>query len=153
MTDNDIIKALECCIPSYHKNCKECVYSKHKSHGISVKTCSEVMRIDLFNLINRRKSEIERLIAKYRHIDAEIPRFKAKAVKEFAEDVQEEISDAIHSNYNAKEEKENKCKKLGIPANLDGGFLQYCDGKIDALSGLASYIDNLVNEIVGNNNG
>ena len=75
--------------------------------------------------------------------------FKAEAYKEFAEKVQGEIDDAIHSNYNAKEERQAKCKKFGIPIDAEDSFLMYCDGKIKALSGINSYIDNILNEIIG----
>lgn len=53
MNDNDIIKALECCI---NDNCKDCPFrSIPKAKG-----CAK--RIDLaLDLINRQKAEIERL--------------------------------------------------------------------------------------------
>lgn len=161
MTDNDIIKALPNVAYAGH-SCSKCKFDSGKGDDrCGLKGC-KITR-NALDLINRQKAEIERLRAECgnqstlwsKHYESifETARetAKAEAIKEFAEDIQEEISDAIHSNYNAKEEKEARCKKLGIPANLDGGFLQYCDGKIDALSGIASHIEHLVKEMVGDN--
>ena len=57
MTDNEIVKVLECCAnnnctydcPFYHDSCIKCKYSS-----------SEIIRF-AFDLINRQKAEIERL--------------------------------------------------------------------------------------------
>lgn len=54
MTDNDIIKALECCSSTY--NCNTCEY--HNRH------CNGDLNVplkDALDLINRQKAEIERL--------------------------------------------------------------------------------------------
>ena len=54
MTDNEIIKALECCI-SENNSCKGCPYI---SFGLD---CTEKRNNDCIDLINRQKAEIERL--------------------------------------------------------------------------------------------
>lgn len=54
MNDNDIIKALECC--ALNKNCAECPLCR-----TSREPCRVVLAREAFNLINRLKSEIERL--------------------------------------------------------------------------------------------
>ena len=72
MTDKEIIKALECCISDGY-TCVECPYADTK-HMIgdeyelmpNGKTydefgCDEWLKIDLFDIINRQKAEIERL--------------------------------------------------------------------------------------------
>ena len=136
MIDNEIIKALECCIPSYHKNCNECVYSKNKSAGLSVKVCSEDMRSDALDLIKRQKAEIERLTSgkcvylsddetteycvegpcPYYKTEAQI---RAEAIKEFAE----------------------RLKKI---SNISGDILGWRDVTTNEMD-----IDNLVKEMVG----
>jgi cell division septum initiation protein DivIVA len=112
MTDAEIIKALECCIPSYHKKCDNCAYSKNKSHGLSVRVCSEDMRQDALDLINRQKAEIERLETEYESVYEQaradilgnmadggtschwcIEQHKAEAIKEFAKKVKELFAD------------------------------------------------------------
>ena len=56
MTDNEIVKALECCADE-HEDCKNCpVYDFCKEH-------SHEMVKATFDLINRQKAEIEALIA------------------------------------------------------------------------------------------
>ena len=72
MTDNEIIKALECCT-SDGCTCRECPYEDTKhivnkefetmSNGKTYDAwnCDEWLKIDLLDLINRQKAEIERL--------------------------------------------------------------------------------------------
>lgn len=58
MTDNEIIKALECCISNY--KCRECHY-KPKEHTKSTLGCSlEVVKYAL-DLINSQKEQIKKL--------------------------------------------------------------------------------------------
>lgn len=84
MTDNEIIKALEClsgvCIP-----CKRCAYRK-----IGYPKCKTQAALDALNLINRQKAEIGTLekAIKVQEImldnqDYMIKKAKAKAVKDF----------------------------------------------------------------------
>lgn len=55
MTDNEIIKALECCKTSDSDSCKKCpLYNGNKP-------CKENLDEHIFDLINRQKAEIERL--------------------------------------------------------------------------------------------
>lgn len=75
MTDNEIIKALECCSSTSILDCADCPYwGTRRSCGV------KQMKKDALNLINRQKAEIEEL-QKYKH-DYYV--LKAKAVKEFA---------------------------------------------------------------------
>ena len=110
MTDNEIIKALECCT-SDKCTCSECSYeyTKHikneefevMSNGKSYDewSCDEWLKCDLLDLINRQQAEIVKLqkyhddmenaIYSFREDQAEVKFFKgrirAEAVKEFAE--------------------------------------------------------------------
>lgn len=54
MTDEQIIKALECCI--YDTTCQECPYNE-------LPECISVRHKNLLGLINRQKAEIEKLNA------------------------------------------------------------------------------------------
>lgn len=56
MTDNEIIKALECCQREYDKNCKQCPYNKYSITG-----CRGELRKDTLDFINRLQAENERL--------------------------------------------------------------------------------------------
>ena len=59
MTDNDIIKALECCLGE-HAMCDVCPYEKTSE---SVRGCMDNLLEDTFSLINRQKVEIDFLRA------------------------------------------------------------------------------------------
>lgn len=72
MSDEDIVRALECCLLTYGKKCEECPYEKHKPYAISTKTCSDKMRKDLLSLVNRQKVEIGILIRKHDTLRDEI---------------------------------------------------------------------------------
>lgn len=83
MTDNEIIKVLECCIDGL---CRECPLSKSELCGDSF-----VME-DALALINRQKAEIERLENSLAISKKETKRYVAQcqtirsdAIKEFAE--------------------------------------------------------------------
>ena len=98
MTDNEIIKALECCMKD---DCENCPYF---ANGLF--ECGEHFNEDVLDLINRQKAEIERLKAEcgnqsalwskhYENIfetakeTVKAEAVKAEAVKEFAERLKE----------------------------------------------------------------
>ena len=56
MTDNEIVKALECCISNTDENCNKCVCS-----GSNV-SCVDVLLQNALDLINRQNAEKEALI-------------------------------------------------------------------------------------------
>ena len=76
MTDEQIIKALECCSTDVRENtCPKCAfYKKHR--------CSTLMLNAVSDLIIRQKAEIERLLQK-------LQQAKSEAIKEFAEELKE----------------------------------------------------------------
>lgn len=94
MTDNEIVKALECCfIEREHTNCPL------KQFGSNVTECRREMAKNALDLINRQKEEIERLgtateeaVACYNRMESlyhikcvELKVAKAEAIKAFAE--------------------------------------------------------------------
>ena len=85
MTDNEIIKALECC-PS-------------KEYIVTYYDDEEIIVGDILTFIKRQQAEIERLEAEYTRACAERDArictadfFKAEAIKEFAERLKEKSS-------------------------------------------------------------
>ena len=56
MTDNEIIKALECCKKGTALTCKDCPLYEDKGH-----TCITILTYNALELINRQKADIERL--------------------------------------------------------------------------------------------
>ena len=117
MTDNEIIKALECCIRTEEK-CDECPY------WLDYARCSNALRKDALDLINRQRAEIEELEAEIdkQHEQAKadilgnmadggtschwcIEQHRAIAVKEFAERLKATYQDCkfpIIRNINAR---------------------------------------------------
>ena len=102
MTDNDIIKALECCVVS-DDSCSDSCPLRHIEGN-----CFYILNKPILDLINRQKAEIERLqndLAKEfvcfvgsPHKVENCPFFeeleneRAEAIKEFAKKVKEEIA-------------------------------------------------------------
>ena len=120
MIDNEIIKALECCIklnaePSNFEICKkDCPYKFNccnRKKGISVEK-------DILDLINRQQAEIERLKDKLDTvkreivetiplIEEDIKTAKTEAVKEIIEQLEAEItiSDKYVRKYNDSKDR------------------------------------------------
>lgn len=90
MTDNEIIKALECCSTDVRENtCPKCIF--YKEHR-----CSTLMLNAASDLINRQKAQIEKLQHNCFGIQNELEAYKdtfntaidetkSEAIKEFAE--------------------------------------------------------------------
>lgn len=84
MTDNEIIKALECCLGDN----PPCFACKYDGDTTTVDECMGALMKDAFDLINRQKAEIERLQKEneqFAYIGKLYSEIKAEAVKEFAE--------------------------------------------------------------------
>ena len=88
MTDNEIIKALECCGEFHNKrDCLKCPY-----YNIKI-ACSIELKNDALNLINRQKAEIERLKDENYHLrgysDSVVKRmqylFQSDTIRQFDE--------------------------------------------------------------------
>ena len=143
MTDNKIIKALECfVIPKDFNECGNCVGCAFESKGLCHQNMSyEIAKLSL-DLINRQKAEVERLNVEldnkqFRCDSCDrigltrgeylicIKRAKAEAIKEFAEKVK------------------NKLWDLPTMSDEEGEYDYVC------MESLVDYIDNLVKEMVG----
>ena len=145
MTDNEIIKALECRVKS---NCPKCPYFQ----SYPCDKCKKLDK-DTLDLINRLQAEVERLkspfVKMYEQFEDKI---KAEAYKEFYEELHTEILKARDSNFKAKEERIAKSKEYGIPIDVDDNFLMYCDGKIHALDGIDYFAYETLKEMESANN-
>ena len=120
MTDNEIIKGLECC---RGVGCKSCPFNVNNA------ICISYLIEDVLDLINRQKGEIERL-KKY-NTDVAFKHYndgKAEAIKEFAERLKQEL-------------QEKKYKYV-----TDTNYSKTCNAVIDSC---VVCIDNLVKEMVG----
>lgn len=102
MTDNEIIKALECCI-DYECRCVECPYFGIASDDVS---CGKEHGIDMLDLINRQKAEIERLQNDYLSMQSTLAKMstgveqaKVEAIKEFAERLKEKKCSYSETEY------------------------------------------------------
>ena len=98
MTDNEIIKALECCATDKMDDCFQCPYDNivyKPGNGGCVNRC----RKDALDLINRQKAEIERLNVELKAMRGAVYSYKleserllqilqqaqSEAIREFAE--------------------------------------------------------------------
>jgi hypothetical protein len=82
MIDNEIVKALECCMGCA---CTECPY--YRDTDIDAENCMGRLIIEALKLVNRQKAEIERLKEAYAVYEETtgLKWARAEAIKEFAE--------------------------------------------------------------------
>ena len=128
MTEEQIIKASECCSMQSYPACKECPYHDNYSNG----NCINLKNADIKDLINRKDEQIESLIAGQETLqkyiaekDKEIEKLKkrhrlnlleqldiaekikSEAVKEFAE----KFLKKIYENHYLLSDKHNSTDK------------------------------------------
>ena len=107
MTDNEIIKSLECCISSSTAlACFKCPMAKNRECYGSNTNINRLVAENALNLINRQRAEIERrkkdkyLIEENGEIEllprTDIEEIKSEAIKEFVE----RLTDIIQENVN-----------------------------------------------------
>lgn len=120
MTDNDIIKALECCISTLPSDCRECpLFCETNSKMV----CSKILIKLVFNLINRQRAEIERLtsihdklcceISDIVHINLEeYEKIRAEAVKGFVERLKKEVAPFVANAPDVCEVINNLLKEM-----------------------------------------
>ena len=135
MTDNEIIKALEC-LRGNAFDCGECPYC-----SCYPAPCEQQVAKDALSLVIRQKEEIERL--KNRDLQVEVlekleREIKAEAVKEFADRLKEQ------DGYN--NHVFDDCASILVPK-------EYLKGRDEKIKEVWTTIDNLVKEMVGKNNG
>lgn len=108
-TDDDVIKALECCRTIDGNDCKNCAY-RRKVYGIGNGGCTNDLVGDALALINRQKAENERLNTV--HADMiESLRLAAEANKDMQAEV-ERLEELAAEKQNLTEQWKNKVGEL-----------------------------------------
>lgn len=92
--DNEIIKALECCVQNTREACVECPIG---FEGRDL--CLNVAMEEAIGLINRQKAEIERLERVVSIKQKNKQTIKSEAIKEFAKRLKE-VMVATHKDIN-----------------------------------------------------
>ena len=132
MTDDEIIKALECCITLTENKCPECPNNELRFKGIH---CKQQTYKNALDLINRQKAEIERLNGNLFTISNACMQRRNEAIKEFAERL---ISKVVNTPF-------------GV--NCSGETDEYKEGCLRGLvakqHNVLDMINNLVKEMVG----
>ena len=132
LTDNEIIKALECCAKApFCRPTTNCPYK-------CVDNCVERHALDAIDLINRQKAEIERLQNKVEELSEVLSdtiriryaECRAEAIKEVFEKLDERLF--VHS-FKTKSD-------------------DYTQGQVDCMDFVDSKIEELKKEMVGGNN-
>ncbi len=165
MTDNEIIKALECCFSDKFGKCEECPLRKHLDEVFSCMRLKQKLALDL---INRQKAEKEALIAGQETLQkyiadqkAEIDRLEVelKAMRGAANSYKAEISrltvlaelgNMRANDYRAMRDKCKTAKAEGIKEFAER-FKKRIAWRYTALlcKQLNEIMDNLVKEMVG----
>ena len=103
MTDNEIIKALECCSKAVGCNdCKKIQCSLYRACWKDYRIMGHPIIHYALDLINRQKAEIERLKKGWKADVIETSNIKTEAIKEFAERLKEskyQSSDWSHGEH------------------------------------------------------
>lgn len=116
MKDNEIIKALECCIKE-EVNCRNCPYEEYRHTD-----CVDRVYNDVINLINRQKKEIQAYKLYYagclndlKKAHAEIERLQKEnpmdAIKEFAKRLKKTYTNHIVCSYSVLNNEIDKLVK------------------------------------------
>lgn len=103
MTDNEIVKALECCMGC---GCKEC--PNFNENDIDEECCMGRLIVEALKLVNRQKAEIERYKENMPYLEQQsldfcgvlcdfaeelIAKYKSEAVKKFADRLKADLGD------------------------------------------------------------
>ena len=106
LKDEEIIKALECCV-DYETPCKECPLRKKRN-------CIDDVKKNVLDLINRQKAEIERLETMHSEMCIGMKTLKKKAIKEFAERLKEVFTtiDGTFECWEVEEHIDNLVKEM-----------------------------------------
>ncbi len=146
MTDNEIIKALECCKTG--DDCKGCPYYANERY-----TCGEHFNEDMLDLINRQKAEIERLQNILLKFMDEVARWEEKKGIDVSElpliPICDEGRDIIdhHRAIAIKQFAERLHEYInGIIERHEMPMFPF---SVAFVSGMETKIDNLVKEMVG----
>ena len=141
MTDNEILKALECCVTPC--TCGDCpMRKKQKSLGNCSGGCVELLCVHAHDLICSQRKELD----KYRHIEQTVKDFwselkKMSAFKNLQEPTLTELLEYIDQT-NSEAIKE-------FAERLKDDVCNICPDRVFEYDEVESTIDNLVKEMVG----
>ena len=141
MTDNEIIKALDCC-SNRHKTCHDCVFCEDNDLVSDIGNCVRRLKIQALDLINRQKAEIENL-----NIELSAMRGAAYSYKAEAErlSVLAKLGNMRANDYRAMRDK---CKTAKAEAYKE--FAERLKENAFPLRfATNTEIDNLLKELVG----
>ena len=129
MTDNEIIKALECCA-RLQRRCDECP-DRHE-----LNLCGMALKSQALKLINRQKEEIRRLKEdvgdleiKVEHLAVLLAEVRHEAVKEFAERAKKTIHDSVYQYWNFGEGGYYLAED--VDEDIDNLVKEFTEGKAD----------------------
>ena len=145
MTDEQIIKALECCIA--HENCEEvscefCPYERDLN-------CTEAMMQNAIDLMNRQKAEIENLKVEFKAMrgaanwyrlelerkEDELHRAKVEISKHFdymdsaANEAIKEFAERLKTNFNKNIKLYGRCTVCDATTEIDDLVKEVTEGK------------------------
>lgn len=118
MTDEQIIKALECCIDTSPLTCKSCpLFNATNSRMV----CSKIATNLAFDLINRQKAEIDRLekmldssVSGERNAVDNIPYERAEAITAYHEEVKKRcVEGGIYPAFVKRQMEDVKREMVG----------------------------------------
>ena len=150
MTDNEVIKALECCLDISPSNCKNCSLFNITN---STMVCSKIATKFALDLINRQQAEIERLknilicfmgaLGKVRNIDDIESISQIPLMTELNKGIRAEIKAEAYKECIKKVKNYIKahCNPYGKP-----------DFDYDTSIKILNFIDKLAKEMVGDDN-
>ena len=156
MTDNEIVKALECCINTDGTRCGECEFFD----GYNL--CIDDLQKESLDLINRQKAEIEQLkeikspiVAKQLNTEnnIDIAQIKAEAYREFAERLEKELF--IKQNEHREHWMETLNRHRGTEAYKDHEWSidNWLRGYGEAVQDILAINQNFLKELVGEDDG
>lgn len=139
LTDAEIVKALECCIPSYNKKCDMlCPYEKLKPTVLGKTLCSEYMRQDIFDLINHYEEKNSNLTSDLTSLQNDLTSAKA------------EIDYWKRNAFDGCMERGRIEKTAKAEAYKE--FAERLKEKLGNTDLAIRFVDNLVKELVGEDN-
>lgn len=165
MTDNEIVKALECCMNGHCDD--DCPFRKTREHCLNLDSL-------ILNLINRQKAEIERLnsrkevvvpsmrcvdgnplngfnLESHRFVARTVEDVKAEAYKEFAEKSEKEIFIKQDNERKQMLEILKTYRGTRTYSDTERATDNWLRGYGEAVQDILSINDNLLKEMVGEN--
>ena len=126
MTDNEIIKALECCCTDVREDtCPKCAfYKKHR--------CSTLMLNGASDLINRQKAEIEKLKNRNAFLENEYKNQGElfwERVKIKQSEVIKEFAERLKTNFNKNIRLYGRCTVYDATTEIDDLVKEMTEGK------------------------